>query len=154
LGVYVIVLSSTFLPTLKIFLVLLVATAFVGWSLHRSFTKVYSKAQIALQETFSQPASHAEKEKPKALPSLLREADLEAVKVLPGSFVVGKLIRELQLRSQTGASIVGIERNASSIINPGPDEELREEDQILLLGTRGQLDAAKQLLATAPSVES
>lgn len=154
LGVYVIVLSSTFLPTLKIFLVLLVATAFVGWSLHRSFTKVYSKAQIALQETFSQPASHAEKEKPKALPSLLREADLEAVKVLPGSFVVGKLIRELQLRSQTGASIVGIERNGSSIINPGPDEELREEDQILLLGTRGQLDAAKQLLATAPSVES
>jgi K+/H+ antiporter YhaU regulatory subunit KhtT len=57
----------------------------------------------------------------------------------------------LQLRSETGASIVGIERAAEKIINPGPDEELQAEDRLLLLGRSEQLDAAQKLLAN-PSV--
>jgi K+/H+ antiporter YhaU regulatory subunit KhtT len=32
------------------------------------------------------------------------------------------------------------------MINPGPDEELQPGDQVLLLGTRAQLDAAKATL--------
>jgi K+/H+ antiporter YhaU regulatory subunit KhtT len=42
---------------------------------------------------------------------------------------------------------VGIERKAANIINPGADEELQANDQILLLGTRAQLDAAKGMLS-------
>ena len=38
---------------------------------------------------------------------------------------------------------MGIERNGTSLINPGPDEELQHGDQVLLLGNRKQLDAAK-----------
>jgi len=52
----------------------------------------------------------------------------------------------LQLRTRTGASIVGIERNGASLINPGPDEELQSGDQVLLLGDLAQLDAAKAAL--------
>jgi CPA2 family monovalent cation:H+ antiporter-2 len=63
-----------------------------------------------------------------ALPSLLREVDLETVTISADSPVAGKLIRELQLRTQTGASIVGIERNDAKIINPGLDEELQFGD--------------------------
>ena len=147
LGVYVIVLSSTLLPTLKVFLVLLILSGLVTWFLRRSFIKVYSKAQVALQETFAQPADPLHHENPKPLPPLLREADLETVPLGLDSPLLGKLIRELELRAQTGASIVGIQRSASSIVNPGPDEELREGDQILLLGTPGQLEAAKKLFA-------
>jgi K+/H+ antiporter YhaU regulatory subunit KhtT len=44
----------------------------------------------------------------------------------------------------TGASIVGIERNGTSIINPGPDEELQAGDQILLLGNKMQLTTARE----------
>lgn len=142
LGLYILILSSALLPTGKVMLVLLVVAGIISWLLHRSFIKVYSKAQVALQETFAQQPDPKPIHAPATLPSLLREADLEAVTIAPGSAAAGKLIRELQLRTQTGASIVGIERGGKSIINPGPDEELQSGDQILLLGTREQLKAA------------
>ena len=125
--------------------------AFVSWLLQRSFIRIYSKAQIALEETFSQPPPAPES--PVAtLPPLLREADLASVVVPPHSPVRGKLIRELNLRAKTGASIVGIEREGTSIINPGPDEELRAGDQLLLLGTHAQLESAKVHLAQSEVV--
>jgi K+/H+ antiporter YhaU regulatory subunit KhtT len=41
---------------------------------------------------------------------------------------------------------VGIERNGKSVVNPGPDEELRAGDRVLLLGSSTQLDVARRLL--------
>jgi CPA2 family monovalent cation:H+ antiporter-2 len=146
LGLYILVLSSTLLPSLKVTLALILIVAFIAWLLWRSFIRVYSKAQIALQETFAQPPAPRPQAAPAALPSLLREADLETVPIAPGAAAARKLIRELELRTHTGASIVGIERNGTNIINPLPDEELQPGDQVLLLGTRAQLDAAKSAL--------
>jgi CPA2 family monovalent cation:H+ antiporter-2 len=123
----------------------------ISWLLRRSFIKVYAKAQVALQETFAQPPAPRHPSAPAALTSLLREADLESVTVASGSQAVGKFIRELELRTRTGASIVAIERNGANIINPGPDEEIQSGDQILLLGTREQLNAAKAALSHAIS---
>jgi CPA2 family monovalent cation:H+ antiporter-2 len=68
-----------------------------------------------------------------------------------------KLIRELALRTATGASVVGIERAGNSIINPGPDEELLPGDQVLLLDHIDQIGKAKSLLTgetAAPSPSS
>ena len=60
--------------------------------------------------------------------------------------IATKLIRELQLRTLTGASAVGIERDGTSVINPGPDEELQVGDRVLLLGDDTQLKAASKML--------
>jgi CPA2 family monovalent cation:H+ antiporter-2 len=150
LGLFVLVLSSALLPGFKVLIVLLVIVAFITWLLWRSFIRIYSRAQVALQETFAQEPAPRPQPVPAALPSLLREADLETVTISADSPVAGKLIRELQLRTQTGASIVGIERNDAKIINPGPDEELQSGDQVLLLGTRGQLDSAKAAFSKQP----
>ena len=98
---------------------------------------------MALQETLTQPPPPRHHPARAPLPSLLKESDVEGVTIAPNSPAAGKLIRELQLRTVTGASIVGIERNGTSLINPGPDEELLPGDQVLLLGNRTQLDAAK-----------
>ncbi|HWC59631.1 MAG TPA: cation:proton antiporter [Verrucomicrobiae bacterium] len=144
LGLYVLILSSALLPGLRVFLLLLVLAAFISWFLRRSFIKVYSKAQIALEETFAQPPAPRHELAPKA--SLLREADLDTVTLTAGSVATGKFIRELELRAQTGASIVGIERGGTNLINPSPDEELQSGDQILLLGTPVQIAAAKGFL--------
>jgi len=146
LGLFVLLLSSALLPPLNVLIVLLVVVALITWLLWRSFIRIYSKAQVALQQTLTQPPPPRHAEAPAPLPSLLREAVLEAVTVTAGSTAAGKLIRELQLRTNTGASIVGIERNGASIINPGPDEELKLADQVLLLGTRTQLEAGKAAL--------
>jgi len=83
------------------------------------------------------------------LPSLLHQANLATVAISANSIAVGKLIRELQLRTQTGASVVGIERGTGSVINPGPDEELQIGDQILLLGNPEQLEATRKYLQPA-----
>lgn len=146
LGLYVLILCSALLPTVKVMVVLLLLAGIISWSLRRSFIKVYSKAQVALEETFAQQPLPKMSHAPAALPSLLSEADLATVTISAGSPAIGKLIRELQLRTQTGASIVGIERSSSSIINPGPDEELQAGDHLLLLGNSTQLRAAEELL--------
>jgi len=92
-------------------------------------------------ETFAQPPP-SRPESTTQFFRLLSHAQLRVVAVDRSSPVVGKLIRELELRSRTGASVVGIERNGESIVNPGPDEEVRADDKLLLLGSGDQLDKA------------
>jgi len=144
LGAFVLMLSSTVLPSLNVMIILLIIVALTTWLLWRSFIKIYSRAQIALQETFAQPAPPSPYDTPAALQSMLREADLETVTLAAGSPAAGKLIHELELRTRTGASIVGIERSGANIINPSADEELQSGDRVLLLGTRAQLEAARK----------
>jgi CPA2 family monovalent cation:H+ antiporter-2 len=138
------------LPRFKVLIALVTIAAAIAWLLWRAFIKVYSKAQVALQETFTQSPPPPPEPSPAALPPILREANLETMKLAANSPAAGKYIRELALRTRTGASIVGIQRNATRLINPGPDEELLAGDEILLLGTRAQLDSVRHAL-TAPS---
>jgi CPA2 family monovalent cation:H+ antiporter-2 len=154
LGLLVLALSSALLPTFKVLIVLLVLVGLISWLLRRSFINVYSKAQVALQETLAQPPAPRENHSPSVLPTLLRDADLETITLGAGSPAVGRLIRELKLRTCTGASIVGIERGGANIINPGPEEELHAGDQVLLLGTHEQLRAAQTALSPPESADS
>jgi len=149
LGLFILVLSSTLLPPLNVLLVLLVISGLIAWLLWRSFIKVYSKAQVALLETFAQPPAPRHDTAQIARPTQLRDADLEAVILTAGSPAIGKLIRELELRTKTGASIVAIERNSVNNVNPGPDEELQVNDQVLLLGSTAQLEKARKHLLDA-----
>jgi CPA2 family monovalent cation:H+ antiporter-2 len=146
LTIFGLTLSSTLLPPFRILIVLLMVVALLTWLLWRSSIRIYSKAQIALQETLSQPPP-SPVEKPAAIPALLREADLEALTIGEHSVAARKLIRELALRTRTGASVVGIERAGKAIINPGPDEELLPGDQILIIGSAEQLASARALMA-------
>ncbi len=145
LGLYVLVLSSALLPPLEILLLLAAMAALVAWQFWRAFIQIYSKAQAALADTFTQPPPP--RTDVSAPHSLLREADLELVTLAADSPAADKRIGELQLRNQTGASIVSVERHGIRLTNPGPDELLQAGDQLVLLGTRAQLDAAKQALA-------
>ena len=61
------------------------------------------------------------------------------------------MIRELQLRTLTGASIVGIERKGANIINPSPDEEIQVGDRVLLIGNKQQLSAARDAMSKTAS---
>ena len=146
LGLFVLVLSSTLLPPLKVLLVMLVIIGLLAWLLWRSFVKVYSKAQVALMETFAHAPAPRHDVAQITRPLQLRNADLENVILTVGSSAVGKLIRELALRTRTGASIVAIERHGVNTVNPGPDEELQVNDQVLLLGGPDQLEKARRHL--------
>ena len=148
MSLIILVLSSALLPNWKILLALLVILAAVTTFLWSSLIRIYSKAQIALQDTLAEtPAPYSIA--PAPIANLLREAKIETVTIMDGSPAKGKLISELGLRTRTGASIVAIERNGETIINPGPDEEIHTNDQLLLLAKASQLEAARRELAPA-----
>jgi CPA2 family monovalent cation:H+ antiporter-2 len=138
-------LSATILPSWKIFIVLGIIIAIITALSWRLFVKIYSKAQVSLRETLDQPTVITERRHP-SLAGLLAQAQLAAVTIPPESIADRRLIRELALRSETGASIVGIERAGVTTVNPGPEEELFAGDQVLLLGKAGQLEKARTML--------
>ena len=143
----ILLLSSTILPSWKLLFVQALIVAVTAILLRRSFTKLYSKAQFALQETLAQAPVHRHDAGGTTLPAMMRDAQIATIRIDKAASIAGKLIGELRLRTNTGASIVGIQRGDESIINPGPDEELRADDEVLLLGSETHLDAARKLLS-------
>lgn len=109
----------------------------------------YTRAKGVLVETWNQPPP--EPIEPQPMPALLRDASMETIAISTGFAAVGKLIRELQLRSITGASIVAIERGGKTLVNPDPDTELLVGDTLLLLGSAEQLARARQHLERGDS---
>ncbi|MEO6245051.1 MAG: TrkA C-terminal domain-containing protein, partial [Opitutaceae bacterium] len=69
----------------------------------------------------------------------------------------GKRILELNLRTQFGCSVVGIERQGFMISLPTPDTVLYPRDKVLLMGTTDQVKAGKKFLGAvsgAPPADS
>jgi len=87
---------------------------------------------------------------PKALPSeelILEDLVLEWIRIEPGWACIGKTIRDLQVRTVTGASIVSIlEESRRKHINPGADTPLNEKATLIVAGDRQTLQRLKQLL--------
>lgn len=139
-------LSTPILPPGGVLVVFVPSVALLTALLWKSAIRIYSRAQVALEETFSSPPT-SEEPPVRALPALLRDADLQCVTLDAASPASGKLIRELALRTRCGASVVGIERAGVPIVNPGPDEELQSGDVVLLLGSLDQIGNAKAMLS-------
>jgi K+:H+ antiporter len=146
LSILSVALSSAILPPLNVVILLLLVVAVITVLLWRHFVRIYAKAQFSLRETLTATRPH--QEAAEKLPGVLRNARLETLAVTKDSPAAGKLIRELALRSQTGASIVAIDRSGQNIINPGPDDEIQPGDHVILLGELAQLDSARQLFVS------
>lgn len=68
------------------------------------------------------------------------ELEVEEMKIAPHSSLVGTTLRESQIRSRYGVTVVAIRRNNGTISNPKPDEMLYANDVIIVLGTKEQLE--------------
>jgi K+/H+ antiporter YhaU regulatory subunit KhtT len=129
-------------------LALAVVLAVVAWLQWRFLVRIYARAQIAIKETLeSHELGQTESEEDPLPTSLLEAAHLDSVRLSKGSPAAGQAIGALELRTNTGVSIVGIERDSERIVNPGPGETLHEGDLLLLLGEDSQLPKAKAELA-------
>lgn len=89
---------------------------------------------------------------PKALPTsevVIEDLVLEWFTVPAGSVCIGKTIRDLQVRTRTGASIVSlIEPNRASRTNPEADTILNEGATLILAGDRRSITRLKELLVS------
>jgi monovalent cation:H+ antiporter-2, CPA2 family len=63
--------------------------------------------------------------------------------------VTGKTIQDLQIRQQTGASVVGILREGMVMTNPGAESRLQTGDILAVLGDRHQVEQVRLLLNKA-----
>jgi CPA2 family monovalent cation:H+ antiporter-2 len=151
LALLTVLLSLALLPPMYVSLFLSAAILLLAVWRGPALNRWYSRAKFALLETWSQPPHEPVDEHP--MPALLREARMESFALAPGAAAVGTLIRELQLRSETGASIVAIERDGKTTVNPDADFELQAGDTLLLLGSPDQLLRARAHLARRPVAE-
>lgn len=63
-------------------------------------------------------------------------------------FFAGKSIRELDLRNESGANIVGMKREDNSyLINPLPEVLLTPMDKLFVLGTKKQMERLKKVIS-------
>lgn len=87
---------------------------------------------------------------PKSLPSaeiVIDDLLLEWYTIVPGAACIGRTIRDLQVRTVTGASIVSIiEPDRVKRLNPEADTILNEGATLILAGDRRTIAALKRLL--------
>ncbi|MDR6549060.1 cation:proton antiporter regulatory subunit [Paenibacillus qinlingensis] len=87
--------------------------------------------------------------KPKALESIemaLDELIIEWYRVELDYRCIGKTIGELQVRQQSGATIIAIIKKHTKQINPGPDVVLSADSTVVVAGERRQQKLFKQIL--------
>ncbi len=89
---------------------------------------------------------------PRSLPMaevILEDLVLEWFKIEPRAACIGKTIRELQVRTVTGASIVSIvEPDQTKRTNPEAATVLNEGATLIVAGDRGTINSLKRLLVT------
>nr|WP_305882804.1 TrkA C-terminal domain-containing protein [Halobellus rarus] len=68
---------------------------------------------------------------------------LEWVDVGDDSPIAGRSLGESDLRAETGASVVAIERGEEVIPSPGGETTIQEGDRLVVVGTRADCDAFK-----------
>jgi CPA2 family monovalent cation:H+ antiporter-2 len=139
-----ILLSTSILTSIESMVVLMLFVVAGGLVFRPILLRIYSRAEMAIDETFHDLPLLKEHAKP--LPELLHEAELETIEIPAESAMIERKLRDIPLRAQSGASIVAIERAGVRLINPGPDEVLRSGDRVLLLGQIEQLPGARELL--------
>jgi len=89
---------------------------------------------------------------PRSLPMaevILGDLVLEWFKIEPRAACIGRTIRDLQVRTATGASIVSIvEPDQTKRTNPEADTVLNEGATLIVAGDRRTINSLKQLLVT------
>ena len=88
---------------------------------------------------------------PRSLPMaevILGDLVLEWFTIEAGAACVGRTIRDMEVRTRTGASIVSIlESDQTKRVNPEADTVLNEGATLVLAGDRRTINAVKRLLA-------
>jgi CPA2 family monovalent cation:H+ antiporter-2 len=154
-GLFTFAFSYALLPSIYLLPVLAVVVSLLVYFLRDSFNKIYFQGKAALAETFAKPAPLNAHENVVAEPDsealdLLRreEARLETMILEADMPATSRSLRELQLKTQTGALVVGVGREGqSTMINPHGAEVLQPGDKLMLFGNPSQLEDAMQLLS-------
>ncbi|OGF46912.1 MAG: hypothetical protein A2452_07085 [Candidatus Firestonebacteria bacterium RIFOXYC2_FULL_39_67] len=71
----------------------------------------------------------------------------ETVLIKSGSKAVGKTLIEINLRAETGTTVIAVVRAGEAVTNPKSEFVLAENDVLVILGSHAELDKALQFIA-------
>lgn len=73
------------------------------------------------------------------------ELELEEIKVSPRSVLVGKTLKESEIKQKTGTMIVGIKRGDNFYSNLTADDRIEAEDLLIVIGSQEQLKLLEEM---------
>jgi CPA2 family monovalent cation:H+ antiporter-2 len=140
----IVLLSGTIMPeqgwARVIMAVVLLLVAVFGW---KRFWRLGAESLETLRgvltkEVETDPAESA---------ADLLDIHTERLNVRGGSSVCGQSLRAINLRARVGVSVIGIEREGVTQVNPTADATLEAGDVVLVLGDDDQIERTRVLLA-------
>ncbi len=78
--------------------------------------------------------------------ALFAGATVDNIQLEADSPAAGRTLQELDIRKNTGATVIAVARNGEANTNPGPDFILQPDDIVVLIGAHRNLDEAVNLL--------
>jgi monovalent cation:H+ antiporter-2, CPA2 family len=82
---------------------------------------------------------------------ILAQGTIETCYIAPGNPTIGKSIRDVNLKAETGAMIINIIRKNQTITNPPGDFVFEAEDQLILFGSHSAIDLGLKKLEGNPA---
>ena len=154
-GLPLLALTQPFLPGPSGALVLALVMVMLGVGFWRSATNlqghVRAGAEVVLEALAAQSrprstttATDTLERVHQLLPGL---GALAAVRLDPGSAVIGRTLAQLNLRGRTGATVLAITRTDGGVLVPTAGERLRVGDVLAVAGTHEAIEAAKAALS-------
>lgn len=136
------VVSEEFETSIELFTILL-TRLHVPRNLIRAQTRLL-RGNVYQMLRVPQPAGGI----PPKVMQALSEGTTETFFVSDGHFALRKSLKELALRSVTGAMIIAVVRGEKSMTNPPADFVLETGDTLVMVGNHAQIDAAFEFLET------
>jgi voltage-gated potassium channel len=78
------------------------------------------------------------------------EAEMAKIVVEPGSTCVGKALRDLNLWEACRVTLLAVKRQGQELhVNPDPDLDVAECDELIVMGTPAQIAASRELVSSS-----
>ena len=82
------------------------------------------------------------------------DVHLELLELSPDSIFVGKQLKDIPFRAETGANLIKIQRGTQSITIPSGEMRIFPYDKLLAVGTSAQIDALRAMLSQSDAQPS
>ena len=82
-----------------------------------------------------------------SLPEAIRQMPVSTYRLEEGTWAIGRSLTEINLRANTGASVLAVQRGASYLTSLSPEECLREGDVLYIVGDDSDVLLARQRLS-------
>jgi CPA2 family monovalent cation:H+ antiporter-2 len=131
------------LPSLLVFLTI------IYFLLYKRLEKYYGWFEGRLKSTFNSSPI----EKSSSLSSLAPwDTHFHSFEIHPNAHLVGKNLKEANLRQSFGVSVVAIQRGLQTIVSPKAHEQILPMDRFVVIGSDEQLDAFQKEVELPPEI--